>query len=99
MDILPEYRNQGLATKSYEMVLGFLFNHYNMHMVYIRVGDFNQLAKRLYERVGFVETGRMPEFFFRQGKYNDYIIMSITADQYLKTKQGQGVEGGSCPEQ
>ncbi|MDD3463968.1 MAG: GNAT family protein [Candidatus Cloacimonetes bacterium] len=82
LDILPEYRKQGFALKSYRMVLEFLFEHFNMHMVFIKVADFNPQAKRVYERVGFRETGRLPEFFYRHGKHHDYVIMSITADQY-----------------
>ena len=84
LDILPEYRGKGYGKKSYEMVLEFLFNHYNMHMVYVKVADFNPNARRLYEKVGFKETGRLPQSYFRNGKYWDYIIMSIIKDEYKK---------------
>lgn len=84
LDILPEYRGKGYGKKSYEMVLEFLFNHYNMHMVYLQVADFNPSARKLYEKVGFKECGRLPEFYYRHGKYWDYIIMSIIKDEYKK---------------
>lgn len=86
LDIMPKYRKRGLAKKSYGMMLEFLFHHLNMHMVYLKVGDFNDQAKSLYEGLGFRETGRLPEFFFRYGKYNDYLIMSITVEQYRNEK-------------
>lgn len=86
LDILPEYRNQGLGTLSYRMVLEFVFEHLNMHMAYIRVADFNPLAKIVYDKAGFKETGRLPEYFFRHGKYHDYVIMAITASDYEKSK-------------
>jgi len=84
LDILPKYRGKGYGKKSYEMVLDYLFNHYNMHMVYLQVADFNPKAKKLYEKVGFKECGRLPEYYYRHGKYWDYIIMSITKDEYRK---------------
>ena len=84
LDIIPEYRGKGFGKKSYEMVLEFLFNHYNMHMVYLKVADFNPNAKKLYEKVGFKETGRLPEFYYRHGKYWNYIIMSMIKDEYQK---------------
>jgi len=84
LDILPEYRGKGFGKKNYEMVLEFLFNHYNMHMVYLKVADFNPNARKLYEKVGFKETGRLPQFYFRHGKYWDYIIMSMLKDEYQK---------------
>lgn len=84
LDILPEYRGKGYGKKSYEMLLYFLFNHLNMIMVYLKVADFNPNAKKLYEKVGFKETGRLPQAYYRNGKYWDYIIMSLTKDEYKK---------------
>lgn len=84
LDILPEYRGKGYGYKSYKMVLEFLFKHLNMNMVYLKVADFNPDAKKLYEKVGFTETGRLPQFYYRHGKYWDYVIMSITRYVYQK---------------
>lgn len=84
LDILPEYRGKCYGKKSYEMLLNFLFNHYNMHMVYLKVADFNPNAKKLYEKIGFKVTGFLPEYFYRKGKYWNYIIMSLTKEEYLK---------------
>ncbi len=36
----------------------------------------NKRAFHVYEKVGFVETGRVPKKFFRSGKYIDEIIMT-----------------------
>ena len=86
LDILPDLRGKGLGIKSYEMILEFLFKHFNMNIVYLKVADFNPNAKKLYEKVGFKETGRLPNFYYRHGKYWDYIIMSIDKNQYFKAK-------------
>lgn len=84
LDILPKYRGKGFGIKSYEMLLEFLFQHFNMNMVYLQVADFNPNAKKLYEKVGFKETGRLPQFYYRHGKYWDYVIMSVTKNEYKK---------------
>lgn len=85
LDIFPQYRNQGYGTRSYKMILEFLFLHFNMNMVYLKVGDFNPAAIKLYTKIGFRETGRLPEYFYRHGKYHDYIIMSIVKKEYFKS--------------
>lgn len=82
LDIMPEYRGKGYGIKSYEMLLEFLFMHYNMNMVYLKVVEFNPKAKNLYQKVGFEETGYYPEYYYRCGKYWNYIIMSITRAKY-----------------
>jgi len=87
LDILPEYRGRGYGEMSYQMVLEFLFLHFNMHMVYLRVIDFNDAAKRLYCKLNFVETGRYKEYIYRYGKYWDYVIMCMTKEEYLKMSQ------------
>lgn len=84
VDIMPEYRGKGYGKKSYEMLLEFLFKHLNMNMVYLQVADFNPDAKKLYEKVGFKETGRLPQFYYRHGKYWDYVIMCITREKHVE---------------
>jgi len=91
LDIIHEYRGQGFGVKSYEMVLEFLFQHFNMNMVYLKVADFNPKAKMLYEKVGFKETGRLPKFFYRHGKYWDYIIMSILRSSFIITSNKEAI--------
>ncbi len=82
IDISKSHRGKGYGKKSYHMLLKFLFEEFNMNMVYLRVADFNVRAKDLYLKVGFQETGRFPQFFYRKGQYWDYILMSITKEQY-----------------
>ena len=86
LDILPDLRGRGLGTASYRMALEYLFLHYNMHLVYLRVAAFNERARALYDRLGFVETGRFPEYLYRQGRYWDYILMAMTKDQYTRLR-------------
>jgi len=87
LDILREYRRQGYGFLSYKMVLEYLFLHYNMNMIYVKVADFNPEAKSLYEKIGFKETGYFKDFIYRNGKYNNYIILCITRSEYLKARE------------
>jgi len=83
LDIIPSMRGKGYGTKSYHMILEYLFTHFNMHMVYLRVGEFNEHAQRLYSQIGFTETGRYREYLFRNGRYWDYIIYTLLQNEYL----------------
>ncbi len=82
LDIITDYRGKGYGYKSYQMLLDFIFNHYNMNMVYLKVADFNPGAKKLYEKVGFKQTGYFPKYFYRHGKYWNYIIMCLTKEKF-----------------
>jgi len=81
LDLHESYRGKGYGLKCYSLVLKFLFDEYNMNVVYLKVADFNSRAKVLYKKLGFKETGSLPSFFYRKGKYWDYCIMSLKKDE------------------
>lgn len=88
LDIVPAHRGKGYGTASYRMILEYLFMHYNMHMVFLRVAEFNERARKLYDRLGFTETGRYKEYLYRHGRYWDYILMTMTREQYMRREHG-----------
>jgi RimJ/RimL family protein N-acetyltransferase len=81
-DIFSDYRRQGYGYQTYRMIMAFLFDHYNIHMIYLRTAEFNDNAQSLYLKLGFRETGRLVESIFRHGRYWDNIVMCLTVDQY-----------------
>jgi RimJ/RimL family protein N-acetyltransferase len=84
LDIFPEHQQKGFGGKSYEMIFCYLFEHYNLHTLYLRVAEFNKKARSLYKKLGFKETGRIVESIFRHGKYWDNIVMCMTCDEHFK---------------
>ena len=77
-DIFPAFRRRGYGLKTYRMLLQYLFEHYNIHTVYLRTAEFNSEAQGLYKKLGFRETGRLVETIFRNGRYWDNILMCLT---------------------
>lgn len=84
-DVFPQFRRRGYGFKTYGMVLKYLFEHYNIHTVYLRTAEFNFEAQGLYRKLGFRETGRIVETIFRNGRYWDNIVMCLTAKDYRQT--------------
>lgn len=83
-DIFSEYRGKGFGEKTYKMALEYLFYHFNMNCVYLKVAEFNRKAITLYQKIGFQKTGCIPKSIYRKGKYWDNNIMALTADKYFK---------------
>lgn len=82
LDLVLEKRGQGLGKASYGCVLEYLFNQKNMHMVYVRVAEFNTDASKLYETLGFERTGFYKDYLFRHGRYWDYHLMCLTRTRH-----------------
>jgi UDP-4-amino-4,6-dideoxy-N-acetyl-beta-L-altrosamine N-acetyltransferase len=81
-DVSPVYRGKGYGTRTYQLVLDYCFNFLNMNRVWLEVLDFNEVGIKLYEMVGFVREGCLRQAIYRDGKYHDYIVMSILREEY-----------------
>lgn len=81
-DIHPNFRGKGLGTKMYKLLLEYCFNQLNMNRVWLFVLESNYVAIGLYNKMGFKQEGIQRQAIFRNGKYNNYIMMSILADEY-----------------
>jgi UDP-4-amino-4,6-dideoxy-N-acetyl-beta-L-altrosamine N-acetyltransferase len=76
-DILPDFHHQGYGTKMFELIKKYCFNYLNMNRLWLFVLETNEVALRLYSKSGFVEEGRQRQAIFRDGRYYDYIMMSL----------------------
>ncbi|MDN5341669.1 GNAT family N-acetyltransferase [Oceanotoga sp. DSM 15011] len=86
--LAKEFWNKGYGTDSLNVLLNFIFNEMNINKVKLNVYDFNKRGIRCYEKVGFVKEGVLREEIYRNGKYNDEIIMGILKSEF-KQKNNQ----------
>lgn len=80
-DVAKELRGKGYGKMVMEMVVKYGFDYLNMHRLWLLVLETNERAKHVYESVGFKEEGRYRESIFRDGKYYDYICMSVLKEE------------------
>lgn len=82
LDVAPEWRGNGLSYWAYEFFFSYFFEHLCVNRIYLKVLETNEVARHVYEKLGFIEEGRERKAVFRNGKYVDYILMSILWDEY-----------------
>lgn len=70
------FRDIGIGT---EMMRTLIKQARAMGLKVLKLSAFenNKRAIHVYERLGFVQTGRIPRKFFKEGKYVDEIIMAL----------------------
>ena len=78
---------QGYGREAIELLLPFGFTTLNLHRIYLRVDATHPAAIRCYTRCGFVEEGRLRDAVFRQGRFEDQLIMSLLRPEYLQSNQ------------
>lgn len=81
-----EYQSKGYGTEAMELLLDYGFKTVNLNRIQLRVYEFNSRAINSYNKIGFVEEGRMRQAMFINGEYHDMIFMSILQEEWLKEK-------------
>lgn len=83
-DIFPRYRGQGCGSKTFAAILKYAFDYLNMHRVWLAVIESNRVARHVYLKHGLREEGRYRDAIFRDGRYVDYLVMSILEHEYRR---------------
>lgn len=77
---------QGYGQEALHLLLDFAFRQMNLHRIYLRVDASHEAGKRCYQKVGFVEEGRMRDATYHHGGFEDQFLMSILRPEYQKNR-------------
>ncbi len=86
----PNFLCEGYGTQTLKAYLEYVFEHFPIDTMFLRVAVFNLRAQRSYQKAGFVEVERRIEVFEEQG-YKDLILQDYK-DQF------QIIRGELCTE-
>ncbi|NLT43555.1 MAG: GNAT family N-acetyltransferase [Anaerolineae bacterium] len=77
-----EYWNKGYGTDAMRLLLDFGFGQLNLHRIFLHVHAGNQRAIRSYDKCGFVREGLLRQAVYKDGEYQDVIVMAILKAEY-----------------
>ncbi|MCC7072332.1 MAG: GNAT family N-acetyltransferase [Deltaproteobacteria bacterium] len=77
------HRGQGLGTEAMHLVVRYAHQELGLHRVELEVYPFNQPAIRSYEKLGFRLDGTRRAATFREGKFQDVLVMSVLPGELL----------------
>jgi RimJ/RimL family protein N-acetyltransferase len=78
----PDDTGRGYGTDALRALLGFGFGQLRLERIELEVYDFNDGARRVYERVGFVHEGTLRRALYRDGAFHDVHRMAILRDEW-----------------
>ncbi len=81
-DILPQHRGKKHALPMYELIQKLGFDVWGMNRLWLLVLATNEVAVHVYKKVGFKEEGVQRLAILKDGKFVDYVMMSILNDEY-----------------
>ncbi|RFC71036.1 GNAT family protein [Streptomyces sp. AcE210] len=78
----PRGRGRGLGTEATRLIVGYGFEQVGLHRIQLDVYSHNHRARRVYEKVGFVEEGTRRQSQLRDGAWLDEVVMSILSHEW-----------------
>lgn len=79
--IKRELQREKLGTKSLSGLLKVGFNRLNLNLIWGETFEGNPAIK-MFEKVGMIKDGTRRQFYFRDGKYIDAHLYSITREEF-----------------
>lgn len=74
------YRGRGYGKEAMGLLVDFCLKEMNLHKLKVSVFAFNKAAIRCYEHNGFVQEGLLKKEIFRNGQYQDVVVLSRIAE-------------------
>ncbi len=78
--------NKGYGTETMRLLLRHGFGTLNLNRITLRVYEPNKRAIRVYEKAGFILEGRLRQARYKNGQYQDELIMSVLRPEWDKNK-------------
>ncbi len=70
------YHRRGFGTEATALALEIAFQHFNLRKVTLMVGADNAPARKVYEKLGFAEEGRLKDHVYYDGAFLDVLYLS-----------------------
>ena len=86
MYIKEEISGQGIGTQLLKYTIDKAFKDFSLEQIMLSVVNTNEKAIKIYERIGFIQYGILDNYFKRNEKYWTLIFMSLTRENYFKSK-------------
>lgn len=83
------YWGNGYGTDAMRVILRYAFQELNLHRVSLGFFEYNERARRSYEKAGFSIEGRVRGEVLRQGRRWDTFIMGILREEWLDLEKAR----------
>ncbi|MCJ1399455.1 hypothetical protein MMC11_002657 [Xylographa trunciseda] len=86
LEIMAKYQNQGYGSEAIRWILDWGFRIAGLHRIEIGCFSWNDGARRLYEKLGFVFESRQREALWHDGGWHDLIEFAMLEDEWRALK-------------
>jgi RimJ/RimL family protein N-acetyltransferase len=77
-----DLRRKGFGTEASRLICEYGFFFRNLHSIKVEVHEYNQAARRVYERLGFKTVGRLRGANLLNNRRYDEVIMDLLRNEF-----------------
>ena len=81
MYVMPEFMGQRIGFGLLNATIELGFDDSVLENIILSVVDKNQAAKNLYKKIGFVEYGKLKNYFKYGEEYENLVFMTLARDE------------------
>lgn len=82
-------QNKGYGTEAAKLRAWYCFHVLGLRLLRSEYFSGNERSKRMQEKTGYVECGRIPQRFWKRGRYVDDIFTILTRERWLELSGGK----------
>jgi RimJ/RimL family protein N-acetyltransferase len=84
----PADTGKGYGSDALRAIVSFGFAELRLERIWLDVYAYNDAARRVYDRVGFVHEGTLRHALYRNGAFQDVHRMSILREEWAAQSRG-----------
>lgn len=84
----PAFWGKGYARDAVMALLGFAFDRWDLHLVELWTLGDNDRALGAYKRAGFEVEARLRERSWKDGRWEDRVVMSVSREEFEHIHEG-----------
>lgn len=78
---------KGYAQESFILLLKYAFERLNLHKIWDMAATSNIASIKANQKVGFIIEAELKEHTFKNGKYEDVVVLSLLAKDYFRNNK------------
>ena len=80
--IHPDYRGRNIAFRASQLLINYVFKELPIRKLSLQAFADNNIAIRLYEKLGFSREGLLKQEYLRSGVYQDVLLMALFKENW-----------------
>ena len=74
-----KYRNRGIAMQTLQLSIEYAFSFLKLNQLYCYIPESNKTSIKLFEKVGFVQSGKLTDWIRTVGGYSNVFVYQLIA--------------------